>query len=78
MYNSKNNEYEIVFVNGPFVLKIRAKIEEELKGKDSGIIKIKFSAKEFGDLYIHENIHDAFNAEKIEDVLFIKVNFIID
>ena len=68
----------MVLVNGPFVLKIRAKIEEELKEKDLGIIKIKFSAKEFRDLNIRENIHNAFNAEKIGNVLFIKVNFVID
>ncbi|CAG8602745.1 2037_t:CDS:2 [Diversispora eburnea] len=51
---------------------IRAKIEQEMKGRDSGIVTIKFSAEELGNLKVREDIHNAFNAEIIGNDLFIK------
>jgi len=56
-------------------LKIRAKIEQELKGKD-GLVKVDFPAKDLRDIGIRQDIHDAFKAERIGDSLFIKVTFI--
>jgi len=57
-------------------LKIRAKIQQELKGKDQGFVKINFPVEDLRNIAIREAIHDAFKAEKIGDSLFIKVNFI--
>ncbi|CAG8768441.1 11027_t:CDS:2, partial [Dentiscutata erythropus] len=54
---------------------IRDKIEQELQGQDTGIIKIKFPVKELkelSDLNVREKIHNAFNAERIGFDLFIK------
>ncbi|CAG8600075.1 4901_t:CDS:2, partial [Diversispora eburnea] len=53
---------------------IRARIEQELRGKDSGIVKINFPAGELGNLKAREDIHNSFNAERIGDNLFIKYN----
>jgi len=55
-------------------LKIRAKIQQELKGKDQGFVKINFP--DLRNIAIREAIHDAFKAERIGDSLFVKVNFI--
>ncbi|CAG8805599.1 10948_t:CDS:2, partial [Racocetra fulgida] len=62
--------------NGLFVLKIRDKIEQELKEQSTGIgiVKIKFPVKELDDLNLREKIHNAFNAERIGFELFIKDN----
>ncbi|CAG8845484.1 31123_t:CDS:1, partial [Racocetra persica] len=61
----KTNENEIVLANGLFVLKIRDKIEQELKEQNTGIVKIKFSVKELSDLNLRKKIYNAFNAERI-------------
>ncbi|RHZ81483.1 hypothetical protein Glove_120g174 [Diversispora epigaea] len=53
---------------------IRDRIEQELKGQDTGIVKVKFPVKELGKLKVREEIHNAFNAEIIGDNLFIKHN----
>ncbi|RHZ52096.1 hypothetical protein Glove_465g61 [Diversispora epigaea] len=53
---------------------IRDRIEQELKGHDAGIVKVKFPVKELGKLKVREEIHNAFNAEIIGDNLFIKYN----
>ncbi|CAG8602154.1 1118_t:CDS:2 [Diversispora eburnea] len=53
---------------------IRAKIEQKLEGKDSGIVKISFPVGELGNLKLCEDIHHAFSAEIIGDNLFIKFN----
>ena len=50
------------------LLKICAKIKQELKGKDQGFVEIKFSVEK---LYIHGAIHSTFKAERIRDSLFI-------
>ena len=56
-------------------MKIRAKIEQELKGKD-GLVKVDFPAEDLRDIGVRQDIHDAFKAERIGDSLFIKVTFI--
>jgi hypothetical protein len=58
-------------------LKIRAKIEQELKGNDQGVVKIKFPVGELRHIEVREAIHNAFKAERIGDSLFIKVSFIL-
>ncbi|CAG8541692.1 940_t:CDS:2 [Diversispora eburnea] len=57
-----------------FFIKILLKIEQELKGKEAGIIKINFPAEELSNLDVREFIHLHFNAEIIGDNLFIKYN----
>ncbi|RHZ50002.1 hypothetical protein Glove_508g18 [Diversispora epigaea] len=54
--------------------KICAKIEQKLKGKDSGIVEINFPTGELSNLKLCENIHNTFNTEIIGDNLFIKCN----
>ncbi|RHZ46769.1 hypothetical protein Glove_606g86 [Diversispora epigaea] len=54
--------------------KILQKIDQELNGKEAGIVKINFPAEELSNLDVREFIHDSFNAEIIGDNLFIKYN----
>ena len=50
------------------LLKICAKIKQELKGKDQGFVDINFPVEK---LYIHGAIYSTFKAERIRDSLFI-------